>query len=104
MNPIHRRAVFYFVDNTTLALEWPKQDLQHYVFLSEALRKTVEADRLLVEVEGNLVVIQMRNVKYVELIPVPEQLPEGVIRKARYAGPLASPSVNLPPPTAAVNP
>ena len=91
MNPIHRRAIVHFTDNTTLALEWPKQDMQHYVFLAEALRKAVEADRLLVEVEGNLVVIQMRNVKYVELIPVPEQLPEGVIRDARHAAQPASP-------------
>jgi hypothetical protein len=37
-----------------------------------------------VEVEGNLLVIPMRNVKYVELIPAPEQLPDGVIRNARH--------------------
>ena len=91
MNPIQRRAIFHFTDNTTLALEWPKQDMQHYVFLAEALRKAVEADRLLVEVEGNLMVIQTRNVKYVELSPVPDQLPEDVIRNARHAAQPASP-------------
>jgi hypothetical protein len=91
MSPIHRRAIIHFTDNTTLALEWPKQDMQGHVFLSEALRTAVEADRLMVEVEGNLVVIQMRNVKYIELLPVPEHLPQGVLRSARYATPLAAP-------------
>ena len=84
MNPIHRRAVIHFTDASTLDLEWPKQDAKGCVFLSEAIRKAIESERLLVEVEGNLLVIPMRNVKYVELIPVPEQLPEGVIRNARY--------------------
>jgi hypothetical protein len=84
MNPIHRRAVIHFTDASTLDLEWPKQDTKGCVFLSEAIRKAIESERLLVEVEGNLLVIPMRNVKYVELIPVPEQLPEGVIRNARY--------------------
>ncbi len=84
MNPIHRRAIFHFIDNTSLALEWPKQDTHGATFVSEALRKALEAERLVLEVEGNLVVIQMRNVKYVELIPVPEQLPEGVIVGARH--------------------
>ncbi len=85
MNSIHRRAVIHFTDNTTLALEWPKQEMQGFHFLSEALRKAIESERLLVEVDGNLLIIQTRNIKYAELIPVPEQLPEGVIRHARYA-------------------
>ena len=85
MHSIHRRAIFHFTDSTTLALEWPKQDTSGMVFLSEAIRKAIESERLLVEVEGNLVIIPMRNVKYIELLPVPEQLPEGVIRNARRA-------------------
>jgi hypothetical protein len=94
MNPIHRRAIIHFTDNTTLDLEWPKQEGQGHLFHAEALCTAIEADRLLVEVEGNLIVIQMRNVKYVELLPLPDRLPEGVIRDARYAAPLASPSAN----------
>lgn len=83
MNPIHRRAVFHFNDQTSLALEWPKQDTAGHVFLAEAIRKAIEARQLLVEAEGKLLVIQMSNVTYVELNPAPEQLPEGVIRDAR---------------------
>ena len=94
MNPIHRRAIIHFTDASTLDLEWPKQDTKGHVFLSEAIRKAIESERLLVEVEGNLLVIPMRNVKYVELIPVPEQLPDGVIRNARYRVQPASTSVH----------
>jgi predicted methyltransferase len=92
MNPIQRCAIFHFSDNTTLALEWPKQDSHGVTFVSEALRKAMEAERLAVEVDGNLLVIQMRNVNYVELIPVPEGLPEGAIRGARRAADTSSES------------
>jgi hypothetical protein len=89
MNNIHRRAIIHFADGTQLALEWPKQDTQAHVFLSEAVRKALESRQLLVEVEGNLVVIQMHNVNYIELQPAPEQLPEGVIRQAHRVASLA---------------
>jgi hypothetical protein len=83
MNPIQRRARFHFTDRTTLTVEWPKQDATGHLFLSEAIRKAIEARQLLVEADGKLLVIQMSNVKYVELLPAPEPLPEGVIRNAR---------------------
>jgi hypothetical protein len=90
MNPIHRRAIFHFTDNTTIDLEWPKQDRHGATFVSETLRKAMQAERLAIEVEGNLLVIQMRNVNYVELIPVPEELPDDAIRGARrVADPVA---------------
>ena len=83
MKPIHRRAIFHFTDSTTLAFEWPKQDTRGFTFLSEAIRKALESRQLMIEVEGNLLAIAMNNVKYIELAPSPEQLPEGVIREAR---------------------
>ena len=98
MNLTHHRAIFHFTDNTTLDLEWPKQDRPGATFVSEALRKAIQADRFVVEVEGNLVVIQMRNVNYVELIPVPEQLPDGAIRGARR---LADPAAAISTPSQA---
>jgi hypothetical protein len=89
---IHRRAIFHFTDDSTLALEWPKQDSSGHVFLSEALRKAVEARQLLVEADGRLLVIQMANVKFVELIPAPEALPEGAIRQAQTVPPPMKPA------------
>ena len=96
MNAIQRRAVIHFIDNTTLALEWPKQDDSGHVFLSEAFRKAIEARQLLIEVDGNLLVIQAASVKYVELIPAPEALPEGVIRHAQLVPAAGAPTLSTP--------
>ncbi len=90
MNTPYRRAVFHFHDNTTLALEWPKQDTQGLTFVSEALRKAIQTEHLIVEAEGHLLVIQTKNLNYVEVIPAPEQLPEGAIRGARRLADLAA--------------
>ncbi len=37
------------------------------------------------EVEGQLLMIPMRNVKYVVISPAPESLPQGIVRNARMA-------------------
>lgn len=84
IKPIHRRAIIHFIDGTSLALEWPKQDLSKFTFVSEAIRKALESRQLMVEVEGHLLVIHMSNVKYIELVPAPDKLPEGTIREARH--------------------
>jgi len=92
MKPIHRRAIFHFTDTTTLALEWPKQESHGFTFLSEAIRKALESRQLMIEVEGNFLVIPMNNIKYIELVPSPEQLPDGVIREARHVPTSGRPS------------
>lgn len=90
MNTPHRRAIIHFNDGSHLALEWPKQEMPGQIFLSEALRKAIEARQLLVEVEGNLLVIQMANLNYIELQPAPDDLPDGAIRGAHRVASLAA--------------
>src|SRR5262245_50384572 len=78
-----RRAVIHFLDGTRLALEWPKQQLKGLFALEAAVGKVIESDQLAIEVEGNLVILQMKSVKFIEVIPAPEKLPEGILRGAR---------------------
>jgi len=78
-----RRPIFHFIDGTQLAMEWPKLAPKGVFALENAVQKAVTASQFLVEVEGNLRVIQMANVKFIEVIPAPERLPDGVIRNAR---------------------
>jgi hypothetical protein len=78
-----RRATFFFVDGTTLTLELPKQAPKGLFALETALDNAITAPQLAVEVGGKLVVIQMANVKYIEVSPCPERLPERVLRSAR---------------------
>jgi hypothetical protein len=78
-----RHVTFTFLDNSTMKLSWPKQGSKDPQVFSAQLKKGLEADRFIAEVEGQLMVIPMRNVKHVVVSPAPKTLPQGIIRKAR---------------------
>lgn len=82
-NPETRQAVFHFVDGSQLTLEWPKQVPKGVFALETAVAKAVASQQFTVEADGNLVVIQMANVNFIEVIPAPEKLPDEVIRHGR---------------------
>ncbi len=78
------RLTVFFIDGTDLAFEYPKQAGDDAVTVAGVVKKALELDRLVLEVDGDLVVIAGRSVKYITLSPKPDALPEGkVIRGAR---------------------
>jgi hypothetical protein len=78
-----RHATFYFLDNSNMKLVWPRQGSKDPQVFANQVKKGLESDRFMAEVEGQLVIIPMRNVKYVVISPAPQTLPQGIIRKAR---------------------
>jgi hypothetical protein len=48
-----------------------------------AVKRAIDADKLVLEVDGNLLVIPIKSVKYIQVSPAPAHLPAGVLRKAR---------------------
>jgi hypothetical protein len=80
-----RHATFYFLDNSNMKLVWPRQGSKDPQVFASQVKKSLESDKFMAEVEGQLVIIPMRNVKYVVISPAPQALPQGIIRKARIA-------------------
>lgn len=78
-----RHVIFTFLDNSKIKLSWPKQGSRDPQIFAGQLKKALEADRFVAEVEGQLMVIPMRNVKYAIVSPAPKALPQGIIRGAR---------------------
>jgi hypothetical protein len=78
-----RQAVFNFVDGTQLILEWTGQSPESSVEMESAVQSAIASPQFAAQVGENLVVIQMANVNYVEIIPAPDNLPQGVMRHAR---------------------
>ncbi len=78
-----RHATFYFLDNSSIKLTWPKQGSKDPQVFAGQVKKGLESDKFMAEVEGQLVIIPMRNVKYVVISPAPESLPQGIVRSAR---------------------
>ncbi len=81
-----RHVTFYFLDNTSLKLAWPKQGSKDPQLFAAQVKKSLQAETFAAEVDGQLMIIPMRNVKYAVVSPAPETLPAGIIRKGQVIG------------------
>jgi hypothetical protein len=78
-----RHATFYFLDSSNMKLVWPRQGSKDPQVFAGQVKKSLESDTFTAEVDGQLVIIPLRNVRYVVISPAPETLPQGIIRNAR---------------------
>lgn len=74
------RAVIHFMDETMMNLAWPLQGNEDALTVVTNVRKALEKDRLAIEVQGDLFVIPITNIKYVQIAPAPANLPGEVVR------------------------
>ncbi len=74
-----------FMDGSKLRVHYPKASGDPAAVAAN-IRKALEADRLMIEVDGSLLFIPMSSVKYIEVSPAPDVLPATVIRNARLLG------------------
>lgn len=76
-----RALTIHFTDGTKLSVAFPKQ-IEDTARMASAVHKALAARQLALEINNELFVVPMDNVKYVQLYPCPEKLPDGVIRGA----------------------
>ncbi len=74
-----------FMDGSKISLRYPKQAGNDPATIAANVRKALATDRIIVEVDGNLLFIPLSSVKYFQVLPAPESLPVGVLRGARLA-------------------
>jgi hypothetical protein len=74
-----RYLTIHFTDGSKLSVTFPKQTDMLYKIVSR-VEKALEADKLAIEIGGELFVIPMNNIKYMQVSPAPDKLPESVVR------------------------
>ncbi|MBW1692904.1 MAG: hypothetical protein JRJ41_01845 [Deltaproteobacteria bacterium] len=77
-----RWMTIFFTDGTKLKFDFPKQ-LDDSSQLGTMLKKVMNENQLMLEVEGTLFTIPFVNVKYIQTYPCPEKLPDTAIRGAK---------------------
>jgi hypothetical protein len=75
-------GTIFFMDGSKVTLQWPRQAGTDPQAIASNVKKALEADRIVAEVGGSLLVIPVRNIKYIQITPPPEKLPAGVLRGA----------------------
>ena len=77
------RMTVFFLDGTKISFVYPRQSGSDQAAIVNTVKKAIDAERLVLEVDGDLVVIPIRSVKYVQVSPAPPHLPAGILRRAR---------------------
>jgi hypothetical protein len=73
----------FFLDGTKATFSYPQQAGVDQAAIVANVKKAIESERLVLEVDGDLIVIPIRSVKYVHVSPAPRHLPSGILRGAR---------------------
>ena len=74
-----RFLTIHFNDASKLSMTFPQQ-ADDFSQIASRVQKALDANKLAIEVDGELFVIPMNNVKYLQVNPAPEKLPDTVIR------------------------
>ncbi len=83
MEKIEVSMVVHFTDGTKLPLSFPRQAGDDPIINAADIRNAIESDKIVAEVDGNLIIIPFHNITYVSLSPAPPELPKGIIRNAK---------------------
>jgi hypothetical protein len=82
MAPLVSLTVF-FLDGSKVTFRYPRQSGTDSAMIAQTVRRALDADKLSLEVDGDLMVIPIRSVKYIQVSPAPPSLPAGILRNAR---------------------
>jgi hypothetical protein len=80
---ITRQVMIFLTNGTKISVNFPKQAGDDPVTALMNVKKALEADRILMEVDGDLMIIPMQSVSFIQVSPAPEELPPGVIRNVK---------------------
>jgi len=67
------------MDGSEMSLNFPKQG-GNPLLLSKRVQEAIDANQISIEIDDQLYVIPTNNIKYLQVSPMPEELPETVIR------------------------
>ena len=74
-----RFLTIHFTDGSKLSMTFPQQT-GDFNQIASRVQKALDANQLAIEIDGELFVIPMNSVKYLQVNPAPEKLPDTVIR------------------------
>jgi hypothetical protein len=77
----NRGMIIHFMDGSSLKLDFPKQ-VKHDESIIPRIEKILERQALMAEVDGALMLVPFNNVKYLQVYPAPERLPDYALREA----------------------
>ena len=77
-----RFLTVYFLDGSDMSITFPKQP-RNPLLLAKRVQSALDAHQFTVEIDGELMTIPKSSVNYMTVSPLPEEMPETIIRGGR---------------------
>ncbi|MFZ5570227.1 MAG: hypothetical protein ACOZF0_07475 [Thermodesulfobacteriota bacterium] len=74
--------VIHFMDGSKIVFEYDKLDGREDASIASKVKKALEHDKIVVQTYDSMIVIPVANVKYIQVTPAPDALPEGILKNA----------------------
>ena len=81
-----RFLTLYFLDGSDLSITFPKQG-GNPLLLAKRIQAALDADQVTLEVDDELMMVPKSSIKYLTLNPLPDELPESIIRGGKLITP-----------------
>jgi hypothetical protein len=79
-----RKIEIWFMDQTSFRYSF-KPEEGDMTEVIERVSKALDADKFVLESEGDLYVVPVSNIKYIKVSPAPDFLPEGIFRNVHIS-------------------
>lgn len=77
-----RFLTIYFLDGSDMSLIFPRQ-AGNPLLLAKRIQEALDSNHVAIEADGELLVFPKTGIKYLQVSPLPDELPETVIRGAK---------------------
>ena len=78
-------ATIHFMDGSKLNISYPRLSGRNSPAIANAVGKAIEDEKLAIATSSKLLIIPTCNIKFIEVSPVPDSLPETVLRDAEIS-------------------
>ncbi len=78
----NRWLTIHFMDGTKLNITFPKQVTDVHQ-MAQKIQKALDARQLAFALDDEMIIVPIDNIKYMQVHPVAEKLPDSVIRGAK---------------------
>ena len=79
------KATIYFMDGTRMRITYPRMNGKNSLAIATAVGKAIDREKLAVANRSKLIIVPTRNIKYIEISPPPDSLPDSIIRDAEIS-------------------
>jgi hypothetical protein len=74
--------IIHFMDGTKIVFKYPKLTDKEASTIASKVKKALDQDKIVVQTFDSMIVMPVSNIKYIQVTPPPDALPDGIFKNA----------------------